>query len=239
LSAQPGVQVQREGIVRRGNGRKGIVSLCRERPRAEQTDAGQSGYDDGMSINESARPPGAIEARPPEVAYRLARWSLAAFVVTFIAARILVILIMSRTIPDLYLHVGGNHVHHLNYGIFMLSGVGAYLLFFRPHGAWLDVGAAVYGIGLALTFDEFGMWLHLGGSYWQRASFDAVVVIAALLGLIAVAPEIRKFRTAHWGTTIAIAGLTIVFGVLLVHSVRKAGDKLEPRLQRLEQGEPG
>jgi hypothetical protein len=30
---------------------------------------------------------------------------------------------------------------------------------------------------MALTFDEFGMWLHLGGSYWQRASFDAVIVL--------------------------------------------------------------
>jgi hypothetical protein len=211
----------------------------RRKPGPDADQQRHRGYDAEMSINESSPPPAVIETRPPEVAYRLARWALAAFLVTFIAARILVILIMSRTIPDLYLHVGGNHVHHLNYGIFMLSGVGAYLLFFRPHGAWLDLGAAVYGIGLALTFDEFGMWLHLGGSYWQRASFDAVVVIAALLGLIAVAPELRKFRTAHWTTTIAIALLTAVFGVLLMHSVRKAGDKLEPRLQRLEQGEPG
>jgi hypothetical protein len=34
---------------------------------------------------------------------------------------------------------------------------------------------------MALTFDEFGMWLHLGGSYWQRASIDASIVVAALL----------------------------------------------------------
>src|SRR5439155_4161657 len=56
-------------------------------------------------------------------------------------------------------------------------------------------GAAVaYGVGLALTFDEFGLWLHLGGSSWQRASYDAVVTLAALLGLIAVAPALRHFR---------------------------------------------
>jgi hypothetical protein len=35
---------------------------------------------------------------------------------------------------------------------------------------------------MALTFDEFGMWLHLGGSYWQRASFDAVVCYQVFLG---------------------------------------------------------
>jgi hypothetical protein len=179
------------------------------------------------------------QPRPPEVAYRLARWSLAAFVATFIAARILVIGIMSRTIPDLYLHLGGNHVHHLNYGIFMLSGVGAYLLFFRPRGHALSAAAAVYGIGLALTFDEFGMWLHLGGSYWQRASFDAVVVVAALLGLVAVAPEFKKFGPGHWRATIALALLSLVFGTLLVQSVRKEGHKIMPRLQHMEETSPG
>jgi len=178
------------------------------------------------------------QAQPSEVAYRLARWALAAFVVTFIAARILVILIMSRTIPDLYLHVKGNHVHHLNYGIFLLSGVGAYLLFFRPRGRWLSAAACIYGIGLALTFDEFGMWLHLGGAYWQRASFDAVVVVAALLGLVAVAPDFKRFGPGHWGTTILVLGMAVVFGVLLVQSVRKFGNHIAPTFQRLEANSP-
>ena len=186
-------------------------------------------------------PPDAVwqaEPRPSEVGYRLARWALAAFVVTFILARILVILIMSRRIPDLYLHLGGNHVHHLNYGIFMLSGVGAFLLFFRPRGHALSAAAAVYGVGLGLTFDEFGMWLHLGGSYWQRGSFDAVVVVAGLLGLFAVAPDLKKFRALHWQTAVGLTILTIVFGVLLVHSIRKAGAKIIPRLQQIEQSQP-
>jgi hypothetical protein len=177
-------------------------------------------------------------ARPARVAYRLARWSLAAFLSTFILARILVILIMSRAIPDLYLHVGGNHVHHLNYGIFMLSGVGAYLLFFRPRGHWLSAAAAVYGVGLALTFDEFGMWLHLGGSYWQRASFDAVVVIAALLGLLAVAPEFKNFGPGHWGATIVLLLLTIVFAFFWTHAVRKYGARIAPTFQKLEASSP-
>jgi protein-S-isoprenylcysteine O-methyltransferase Ste14 len=83
------------------------------------------------------------------------------------------------------------------------------------------------------------MWLHLGGSYWQRGSFDAVVVVAALLGLIAVAPEFKKFGPGHWTATIGVAVLTVVFGVLLVHSVRRAGHKIMPRLQQLEQSAPG
>jgi len=49
-----------------------------------------------------------------------------------------------------------------------------------------------------LTFDEFGMWLHLGGSYWQRASFDAIVTVGALLALIVAAPALWHFNWRHW-----------------------------------------
>ena len=180
----------------------------------------------------------AAEARPADVAHRLARWILAAFVITFIASRTLVILIMSRAVPDLYMHVGGNHVHHLNYGIFLLTAVGAYLVFFQPRGGRLHAAAAVYGVGLGLTFDEFGMWLHLGGSYWQRASFDAVVVIAALLGLISVDPELKKFGPGHWRATAALAVIVAVFAGLLAYSVHHAGYRIMPRLQLLEQNSP-
>ena len=54
----------------------------------------------------------------------------------------------------------------------------------------------VYAIGLALTFDEFGMWLHLGGSYWQRASFDAITVVGTLLGLAATAAAVALLLTS-------------------------------------------
>src|SRR5271170_2134859 len=90
----------------------------------------------------------------------LARLVLAAFVFTFVIARILVIFIMAGKLPpQLFFHVSGTHVHHLNYGIFLLSATGAYLIFGRPLGRWLSLTAVVYGIGLGLTFDEFGMWL--------------------------------------------------------------------------------
>ena len=107
----------------------------------------------------------------------VARLVLVVFLITFIFTRILVFLIMNRTFPDLFIYVGGTHVHHLNLGIFLLSGVGAYLLFARPKDRSAKGAAVLYGIGLALTFDEFGMWLHLGGGYWQRASFDAITVV--------------------------------------------------------------
>src|SRR5438270_6649150 len=132
----------------------------------------------------------------PSPARHLARLTFVAFLLAFIASRTLVILIMTRRMPDPFLHIHGTHVHHLNYGIFLLSAVAGVLLFASMNRAQRDFCALVYGAAMALTFDEFGMWLHLGGSYWQRASFDAVVVVLGLLGLLGFAP-----LAARWGTS--------------------------------------
>jgi hypothetical protein len=164
-------------------------------------------------------------------ASRLARWTLTAFVLTFLLTRILVLLIMTRRIPDLFLHVGQTHVHHLNYGIFLLAGVGAWLLFAAPGDRHRFTAAVTYGIGLGLTFDEFGMWLHLGGSYWQRTSYDAVIVVSALLGLIAFVPTVRQFRARHWAWAVAIALALGAFLSLAVDHWKWVGGSLE-RIER-------
>ncbi len=65
---------------------------------------------------------------------RLMRRVLVAFILTFILARVLVLLIMARVLPDLYLYLGGTHVHHLNMGIFALAAVAGILLFTPPQG---------------------------------------------------------------------------------------------------------
>ena len=67
-----------------------------------------------------------------ETAHKLARMSLFGFLMTFILARVFVFLIMSKAMPNLYFFMGSTHVHHLNYGIFMLSAVAGYSVFRRP-----------------------------------------------------------------------------------------------------------
>lgn len=169
---------------------------------------------------------------------RPARTILFAFLCTFLASRIMVLLIMLRRVPDFYLHLGGNHIHHLNYGIFLLSTVGAWSLLGSPVGKRKNTACALYGIGLALTFDEFGMWVHLGGSYWQRASWDAMAVLSAALALLAYAPTLHRFRPRHWlGTAAVVAGMS-VFSWLLVRSLSHAETIAEPRLMRIEAGAP-
>jgi glucose dehydrogenase len=169
----------------------------------------------------------------------LARLTFVAFLLTFIGSRTLVILIMSRKLPDLFLHMGGTHVHHLNYGIFLLSAVAGLLLFAPLNQAQRSLCALVYGVSMALTFDEFGMWLHLGGSYWQRASFDAVMVLLGVLGLLAFAPRWRRIRAHHFAIGGVILLAVVGFGALLMKSLSHANDKLTPRLIEMEKKGPG
>ena len=173
------------------------------------------------------------------ITHSLARLVLAAFLFTFIIARVLVIFIMSGKLPpELFFHVSGTHVHHLNYGIILLSATGAYLIFARPGGKRLSTAAVFYGIGLALTFDEFGMWLHLGGPYWQRASFDAVITISAVLALIAYGSTIEHWHPKHHITIVLLILALGGFGWMLYRSVKTYGPRIGTVLEQLEQSGP-
>ena len=152
----------------------------------------------------------------------LARLVLLSLLITFIAARLVTILVALHRMPDIYLHVRGTHIHHLNYGIFLLAGLGAFLLFRDSVEPVAPAAAIVYGIGLGLTFDEFGMWLHLSGDYWQRASFDAVIVLAAVLGLAGFAPPLPRWRPRQFATAVMTAGAAAAFFLLLAGSFRLA-----------------
>jgi len=170
------------------------------------------------------------------VRHRL-RLAFFSFLLTFAASRIVVFLIMARQLPDLFVHVGGTHVHHLNYGIFLLASVGAYTVFARPSERGRTIASVLYAIGLGLTFDEFGMWLHLGGGYWQRASFDAVLVLAALLGLAAFAPPLRAWRGKQFTTAVAAIMVAAVFYFMLLETFR-FGARIELRMTPLESVAP-
>jgi len=157
------------------------------------------------------------------VTQHLARRVWTAFILTFIVSRATVLVTSLDWFPNLHLQLGTTHVHHLNFGIALLTVTGGYLLFVRPTGRALGATALLYGIALGLTFDEFGMWFHLEDFYWQRASFDAVVVIAGLLGLLIVAPSLRRFRPRHWATLVGLAVIVVLFGALVLRPLWSAG----------------
>jgi hypothetical protein len=100
-------------------------------------------------------------------------WVLAGFLPTYVTARLIV-----QHYPYLFIHVRGVHVHHFIWGFFVLAIVG-FISIATTRGR--RVQAFVYGIGLALSFDEFGMWIHLTDRYNIEASQDAMAWIFALL----------------------------------------------------------
>ena len=83
---------------------------------------------------------------------------------------------------------GGLHIHHLVWGILLLLIVGYLWLIEVGTGSnWIaSVSAVLYGVGAALTLDEFALWLNLQDVYWTstgRQSIDAVLIFAAGLSV--------------------------------------------------------
>ena len=169
-----------------------------------------------------------------ETAHKLARFALFSFLLTFILSRVFVFLIMSKMMPNMYCFVQGTHVHHLNYGIFLLAVVAGYSVFRRPTGRAAEITALLYGVAMGLTFDEFGMWLHLGGSYWQRASVDAVIVVTALLGLVAFARTLKRFERRHFWVFLIMLVVVLGFGAVIYVAGIRLGDMVGQPLRELE-----
>lgn len=87
--------------------------------------------------------------------------------------------------------VGGTHIHHLVWGILVLLIAGYVSVSFSPDSPGAELVAIAFGIGAGLTLDEFALWLTLRDVYWEqegRRSIDAVIVVAAVAGLILVGP---------------------------------------------------
>ncbi|MCL5970901.1 MAG: hypothetical protein M1450_05395 [Patescibacteria group bacterium] len=104
-------------------------------------------------------------------------WMFISFLCTFIFLRILVYLVVFGP-PHLFIDIRGTHVHHMTIGIFLLSIVGYISLTSESKGSFRPVLSFLFGIALALVFDEFGMWLKLSEEYWTRESYDLILVIS-------------------------------------------------------------
>ena len=79
------------------------------------------------------------------------------------------------------IQIGNLHVHHLVAGILLLLFTG-YIGTSEERLRSRDRLALLYGMGAALTLDEFALWLRLEDVYWARQgrdSIDAVVLAAA------------------------------------------------------------
>jgi hypothetical protein len=127
---------------------------------------------------------------------------LLAFGATFGITRFITHSIRSGRFPWLgNVEAGDTHIHHLVWGIILLLVAGILAIVVRPP---LEVTAIVFGIGAALTLDEFALWLHLDDVYWSeqgRQSVDAVIVFAIVTGFMLVGgyPIIIGGEGTIWG----------------------------------------
>jgi hypothetical protein len=106
-----------------------------------------------------------------------------------------------RRMPGLgNVSIAGNHVHHQVFGILIIIGTGILLVSQQPRGTALSVAAAVFGVGVSLTVDEFALWLYLKDVYWSekgRHSVDAMFCVLVITGVLIGGVN---FLTGHIGT---------------------------------------
>jgi len=131
------------------------------------------------------------------------------FLITFAGVRLLVHRIANHEGHLQWVMVRGMHIHHLVWGILILLLVG--------YGWLADLGrtnsslsiffgrlmAVGYGIGAALTLDEFALWLSLEpDAYWTssgRLSIDAVIFFGAALAAGAWGAPFFAALKRMWG----------------------------------------
>ena len=115
--------------------------------------------------------------------------------------------------------VGGTHVHHLVWGILLLLICGYVAIALAPGSPWREIIAVLFGLGTGLTLDEFALWLNLKDVYWEkqgRASIDAVVIAAAVSGLLLISLSGWINVTTKVADEVqAIAGSIGLLGVIL------------------------
>jgi hypothetical protein len=151
------------------------------------------------------------------------------FLVTFIGIRIVVYRIVNHEGHMQWVIVHGMHIHHLVWGILILLLVG--------YGWLMDLGrshtplsiffsrlmSVSYGVGAALTLDEFALWLNLQpDAYWSssgRLSIDAVIVFGGLLAMGAWGAPFFRGLQRIWTNHIDIGG-KLAFPIRLVRLLR-------------------
>jgi hypothetical protein len=132
-----------------------------------------------------------IHERIPDRPRRRLFVASVSFFLTFAGVRAVVFAVLHKIPPfHFIIEPDGRHIHHLVFGIIILLAVG--------YGWLADIGTGendsslllsrlmsiLYGVGAALTLDEFALWLNLKDVYWSpqgRSSIDAIILFGALL----------------------------------------------------------
>jgi hypothetical protein len=143
----------------------------------------------------------------PETPRERLFWAFLGFLVALAVVRTLTILIHNHVGPFHDIQMRGRHIHHLVWGIVLLLATGYGWLLQAGTGArgsstWAGrTMSAAYGVGAALTFDEFALWLNLRDVYWGREgreSFEALAMFAAALAVAGLGGPFLRAMARRW-----------------------------------------
>jgi len=120
------------------------------------------------------------------------------FLVSFFISRFYVVLFRPDVDPVYGLWIRGLRIHHFVIGVLLLIVSGSMGLLLENR--WKMAGSILYGMGLGLTVDEFGL-LITSGDYWNSISYTFFVLLALiLLNIILLeAHSIKKSMVASSG----------------------------------------
>jgi len=153
-----------------------------------------------------------------------ALFMLVAFGVTFGITRFITHSIRTNRFPWLgNVEAGDTHIHHLVWGISLLLISGLINIAVQPP---LEVTAVIFGIGAALTLDEFALWLHLEDVYWSeqgRQSIDAVIVFSIISGFMLIGAYPLGIGDNSDGTDAFSIASSIVLGAFLAYVCFRKG----------------
>jgi hypothetical protein len=153
-----------------------------------------------------------------DLSLRPMMWMFLAILVTFVVARLVTRLIRSGSGAGAGLgnvRIAGYHIHHQVFGILIIIGTGIVLVSQTPRGAGLDAAAAVFGVGVGLTVDEFALWLHLEDVYWTdqgRKSVDAIFCVLVVTGALIGGAQFVTGRTGTdaWWSSVAVIAVNLL-----------------------------
>lgn len=120
---------------------------------------------------------------------------LVSFLITFVITRAVTHLQRNGILPH---QERALYIHHLVPGIFLILISGYIGISFWNIPRVRRITAILFGIGAALTIDEFALWLYLKDVYWERQgrdSIDAVIIVATLFLIVFAVSEFRDQRS--------------------------------------------
>jgi chromate transport protein ChrA len=121
---------------------------------------------------------------------------LISFLITFGIVRAITHLQKLQILPNQYSHI--LHIHHLVPGIILLLVSGYLGISFWSGQKFKALMGVFFGVGAALTIDEFALWLYLRDVYWAKQGRDSVDAIVFVLLIISIVLLISEAHDHEW-----------------------------------------